>query len=175
MTQEGGLARADVALTSLRVAIKAVEANFADAAALANQLHKHITGKRAEWLERPAQVVDAVGRKVVAEQSRQERIAAEAKRAAQAEADAAVQAAALRASEDAAKAGTPPEVVEVLKQQARTAQAAPVNTPAAPKLKGSSTVKTWKTRLIGTPADAEPGPLDIGPSGSAPGDVEFSG
>ena len=62
VTQEGGLARADVALTSLRVAIKAVEANFADAAALANQLHKHITGKRAEWLERPAQVVDAVGR-----------------------------------------------------------------------------------------------------------------
>lgn len=91
--------------------------------------------------------------------SRDQAIAAEERRKAQAEADRLAREARQREAEAAAKAKAPAPVVEELKRQAETATAPHVHVPtSAPALSGSSTVATWKARITGTPAEAEPNP-----------------
>jgi len=67
---------------------------------------------------------------------------------------------AAKAAERAAAARAPLEIVEELRREAATATAPPVMVPdlEPPILRSSSTVTTWKARLVGTSADAEPNP-----------------
>lgn len=154
-----GLQRADLALTAVRSTLKAIEAHLEDPIQIAHKLHKRLTSVRTEWMAHGTTVVDSVGKAIFAEQRRLEQIALDARRQAQSEADARERAAAQREADAAAAAQAPALVVEELKRQALTATAAPVQGPAvAPVLRGSSTVTTWKCRLIGTPGSDEPNP-----------------
>lgn len=161
VTGPEGIQRADVALTALRASQKAIEECFAEPVDIANQLHKRLTGLRAEWLAPGKAAVETVGRKIYQEQRRLEAIAAEERRKAQAEADRLAREQARREAEAAAKAKAPATVVEELKRQAETATAAPVATPATvapPVMRGTTVVKTWKARFAGcsTSAVAQP-------------------
>jgi hypothetical protein len=154
-----GLSRVDVALTALRSSLAAITEHFEEPATIANFLHKHITGTRAEWQARGKQTIEIVGRKVYTEQKRLEALEAEERRKKQAEADRQAKETARQEAEAAAKAQAPAQVVEELKRQAETATAPPVqsSTPA-PTMRGTSTVAKWKARLIGTPGSDEPNP-----------------
>lgn len=147
-----GLQRADLALTALRTTVKAIESHFEEPIAIANSLHKRLTGIRTEWTEEGQAAVKAVGSRVYAEQKRLNDLAAEERRVAQAEADRQVRENARLEAKAAEKAQAPAPVVEELKRQAETASAPPVAMPAAAPapMRGSSTVTTWKARLTGT-------------------------
>jgi hypothetical protein len=154
-----GVQRADLALTALQTSLKAIEEHFKEAAQIADDLHKRITGTRAEWLAAGKAAKATVGGRLATEQRRLDAIAAEAKRKAQAEADRAAREVARREAEAAEKAKAPAPVVEELKRQAETITAPPVAAQVvAPTLRGSTVVTTWKARIAGTPADAEPNP-----------------
>lgn len=155
-----GVARADVALTALRTSLNAISENFVDAAKLANDLHKQITGKRAEWLEPGTNAVRVVGNRIATEQLRLKRIADEERRRLQEEEDRKARELARKRAEEAAKANAPKPVVDEMRKKAETVTAPPVATTAAepPKLSGQTVVKTWMSRVVGTPADAEPNP-----------------
>jgi hypothetical protein len=154
-----GLQRADTALGALRGTLKAIEVHFEEPAKIAHDLHKRLTGVRGEWLADGKAAIDAVGRRVWAEQRRLEDLAAAERRKLQEEADRKAREDARLESERAAKAGAPATVVEELQRQADTVSAPPVPAPvAAPALKKSSVVTTWKARPKGTAADADPNP-----------------
>ncbi len=164
-----GLQRADVAVTAVRASLKAIEEHFEEPVALANRLHKHLTGVRGEWLERGAAAVRLVGSRIAAEKNRldaiererdgREQTANQARRKAQAEADQIARELARKEADAAAKAKAPAPVVEQLRQRAETATAPPVPvSEPAPKLQGSSVVSTWKARIAGTPAVDDPLP-----------------
>jgi hypothetical protein len=154
-----GIERADVALTAVRTSLKAITDTFEEPCQIANALHKRLTGLRAEWCERGEQAIKTVGQRIYTEQRRLEAVAAEERRKAQAEADRQAREAARREAEAAAKAQAPAPVVEELKRQAETVTAPPVAAPApAPVLRGSTTVTTWKARIVGTPGSDDPNP-----------------
>lgn len=156
---EEGLKAADVALTALRRTVAAVTEHFAEPTAIANSLHKRLTGIRGEWTEAAATAIKTVGARIFTEQRRLEALAAEARRKAQDEADRLAKEEARRQAEEAKKHQAPASVVQEMEQRAETAKAAPVAPVAsAPKLAGVTTVTTWKARLLSTPADAEPNP-----------------
>jgi hypothetical protein len=160
VTGPDGLQRADLALSAERDTRKAIEAHFADPADIANKLHKRLTGLRGEWCEPGESANKLVGRRVWAEKQRLDALAAEERRKEQEKADADAREKARREADAAAKAKAPEPVIQQLREQAETATAAPVpvSTFAAPKLARSTTVTTWKCRLVGTPADADPNP-----------------
>lgn len=159
VTGAEGLQRADVALQAVRGSLKAIETHFEEPCEIANALHKRLTGLRGEWCARGKQAVETVGRRIYDEQRRLEAIAVEERRKAQAEADRQAREAARREADAAAKAQAPAPVVEELKRQAETATAPPVAAQtAAPVLRGSTTVTTWKARIKGTPACDDPNP-----------------
>lgn len=154
-----GLQRADLALGALRESVKAIGDHLAEPIDIANRLHKTLTGVRSDWTAEAEAAIKTVGRRVWSEQRRLEDIAAEARRAAQEEANRKARELAEKEASQAAAANAPTPVVEELRKQAQTAQAAPVPmTAAAPAMKTTTTVTTWKARLAGTPADAEPNP-----------------
>lgn len=152
------LDQADRAVTALSDALKTVDAHFEEPAAIANQLHKQITSVRGEWAKAGKEAKDTIGRAIYAElkrltdleneRRRQEQDAANALARQQAEADA-------KAAE---KNQAPPQVVEQLKKRVETAVAPPVPVAAPVKMAGTSVVTTWKARIKGTPADADPNP-----------------
>lgn len=159
VTGAEGLQRADYALTSLRACQKRIEESFAEPTEIANRLHKRLTSVRGEWLESGAAALKTVNGRVYTEQQRLERIAADERRKAQEDADRQTREARQREADAAAKQHAPPEVVEELQRQAETATAPPVPTPTpAPVLQNSTTVTTWKARLAGSHADADPNP-----------------
>lgn len=154
-----GLERADLALSALRTSLKAIDEHFEDPTAIANALHKRLTSVRGEWKAQGAAAVTTVGQRIFTEQRRLESIAAEERRKAQAEADRVAREAARKEAEAAEKAQAPAAVVEELKRQVETTSAPPVSMPAAaPALRSSSTVTTWKARIIGTPGSDEANP-----------------
>lgn len=153
-----GLQRADLALTTLRAAQRAIEDHFADPIDIANKLHKGLTSTRSEWLSAGKSAVETVGRRVYTEQRRLEAIAADERRKAQAEADRIAREAARREAEEAEKAKAPETVVKELKRQAQTATAAPVAAAAPAALRGTSVVTTWKARPSGTSGADAPNP-----------------
>ena len=160
ITGPDGLQTADVALSAVRASLKAIEEQFAEPVAIANDLHKRLTTIRGEWCARGKQAIEVVGRRIYDEQRRLEAVAAEERRKAQAEADRHAREAARRQAEEAARQQAPAPVVEELQRQAETATAPPVSVPAAtpPPLKGSTTVTTWKARLVGTSGADDPNP-----------------
>jgi len=156
-----GVQRADLALQAVRASLKAITDQFTEPCQIAYDLHKRLTGLRAEWCDRGEQALKTVGSRIYTEQRRLQDVAAEERRKAQAEADRKAREAARREAEAAAAAQAPAPVVEELKRQAETAVAPPVATPAAaapPVLRGSTTVTSWKARLKGTPVSDEPNP-----------------
>jgi len=154
-----GLQRADLALSAVRASLKAIDNDFEEPTAIANALHKRLTSMRGEWQELGKQAIATVGSRIYTEQKRLDGIAQEARRKAQAVADQQAREAAQREAAAAEQAQAPAPVVQELKRQAVTATAPPVATPAAAHvLRGSSTVTTWKARLIGTPGADEPNP-----------------
>ena len=155
-----GLKKADMAAAVLRERQQAIESHFLEPTAIAHSLHKRLTTIRSEWLEAGARALKTLGGRMFTEQQRLEDIATAAKRAAQVEADKHVREDAAKAAERAAAARAPLEIVEELRREAATATAPPVMVPdlEPPVLRSSSTVTTWKARLVGTSADAEPNP-----------------
>jgi hypothetical protein len=154
-----GIQSADVALSTLRTSLKAIGEHFDEPTKIANDLHKRLTGIRSEWMSAGDAAVKTVGQRIYAEQKRLEQIALEARRKAQAEADQRARDEARRAADEAAKNAAPAPVVEEMKRQAETATAPPVQSTApAPVMRGSTTVTTWKARIVGTPASEEPNP-----------------
>lgn len=155
-----GLQAADMALDALNAVIKKTTQHFAEPADIANRLHKSITSVRAAWCDPAEAAKRALGGKLYAEKTRLEAIAAAERRKQQDEADARAREDARRAAEEAARNKAPEAVVEKLKEQAKTAVAPPVPVAPAPvaAMKSSTTVTTWKARIKGTPADADPNP-----------------
>lgn len=152
------LDQADLAVTALSDALKAVDAHFEAPAAIANQLHKQITSVRGEWAKAGKEAKDAIGRAIYAElkrlteadneRRRQEQEEANRKAREQAEAEAAA----------ARKNNAPKQVVEQLQKRVETAVAPPVPVAAPTKLASTSIVTTWKARIKGTPVEADPNP-----------------
>lgn len=160
VTTETGMEVADAALATIRAEVKAVEADFEEPKRLANELHKSITGRLADWLMDAKVCIETVGRAMAQERRRRDEASAIERRKAQDAADALARETARKAA-DAAKAnGAPAPVVEQMKQQAAVATAPPVPVAAtAPApLRHSTVTKTWKARIVGTPADAAPNP-----------------
>lgn len=154
-----GLQRADLALQAVRASLRGITDAFADPVTRANALHKRLTGIRGEWCERGELAVKTVGGRMYTEQRRLEALAAEERRKAQAEADRQAREAAQAEVAAAEKAQAPAPVVQELRRQAETVTAPPVVTPTtAPVLRGSTTVATWKARLVGTPGSDDPNP-----------------
>lgn len=158
VTGPEGLQRADLALAALRTSQKAIEDHFEEPASIANQLHKAITGVRGDWLKAGKAAIDTVGGRVWTEQRRLEALAAEERRKAQEQADREAREQAQREAEAARKNDAPKQVVEELQRRVETAVAPPVPEVAAPVMRSTSTVTTWKARPKGTPASAEPNP-----------------
>ena len=168
VTGGDGLVQADAALTTVRGHMKAIEDHFAEPAEIANRLHKSLTSTRAQWLATGDEAVKTVGRRIYAEKSRLEALAAEERRKAQAEADRLAREEARKQAAAAEAAKAPKAVVENLKQQAEVAKAAPVATPSVftpPKLAGTTITKNWIATIAGTPRDAEQQPdiVDLNP------------
>ena len=155
-----GLKQADLAAAVLRERQQSIESHFLEPIAIAHGLHKRLTTIRSEWLEAGARALKTLAGKMLTEQQRLEYIATAAKRAAQVEADKRAREDAAKEAERAAAAHAPLEVIEELRREAATATAPPVMVPdlEPPILRSSSTVTTWKARLVGTSADAEPNP-----------------
>jgi len=154
-----GVERATAALVPVRAAIEASNAAFEDPCSLANQLHKRLTGLRIDFRRVGEEVVVAKSAEVYAETRRLDRIIEDARIKAQAEADRQAREAAAAAAKAAKAEGASQAVVEVLKQQAKTATAAPVASPIArPTLHGMTMTAKWRARFVGTPDGAEPNP-----------------
>lgn len=159
VTVAGGVQRADAVLVNLRGAIKGAEAHFEDPTSRANRVHKWLTTTLGTWLSGPRAAAATVGKRIVDEQIRQDAVAARSRVDAQALADQQARENAGRAAEAADKALAPPEVVEKLKQEARTGSAPPVSLPTAAPLKSTTVAKSWKARFAGTTPGAEHHPL----------------
>lgn len=159
VTGAEGLQRADLALATVRTSVKAIEGHFEQPVAIANDLHKRLTGKRSEWIADGKAAIDTVGRRVWTEQRRLDAIAADERRKAQEDANRKAREEAEREAAAAKANQAPPQVVEELEKRAETAVAPPVAAPiAAPAMKNTTTVTTWKARIKGTPAEADPNP-----------------
>lgn len=154
-----GLQAADMASAHLRGAMRDIETHFAEPVTLANSLHKRLTGLRGEWVRPGLDAATELSRRMATERTRLERIAAEERRRQQEEANRIARAEALARAKAAEQAQAPPQVVEQMKAQAETVQAPPVPVaPVVPTLAHTTGTKTWKARVKGTPADAEPIP-----------------
>ena len=155
-----GLAAADLALTAVNDSLKAADAEFEDAAALANELHKGITGTRAAWKAAGEFAKKQLGTRMYAERARLEGLAREERRRAQDEANRIAREEAEAAAAAAKKNQAPPQVVQELEERPKTAVAPPVPVapPPAAAMRSSTTVTTWKARIKGSPADVDPNP-----------------
>lgn len=167
VTGRDGLAKADVLREDVRSKVQHVVKLFDGTEAepgptmLANQLHKRLTGLRADFVKDGLDAIAAADKRIVAETRRLDaedaRVAAEA----QAKADADAKAAALKAAEQAKAQHAPAPIVAALEQRAQTATAPPVRSTGfgGGGLKKSSVVDKWKARPVGTSDDADPNPV----------------
>lgn len=153
----GAIAKGDAAVTAVKDAVKAIEADFEEPARLLDQAHKCVTKKRAEWIADGVATAKLVGRRVADETLRLEEEARREAQRQQEEANRQAREAAAREVEVAQQAGAPAGVVEQLQEAVETAVAPPVYVPpAAPK--SNTVTKTWKARIKGTPETAPANP-----------------
>lgn len=159
VTKDGGLKLADAALGRVKDGLAEIERDFADPTSLANQLHKRLTGLRADFSAAGTDACSVVSKRVYTETQRLAALAAETRRKTQEAADKEAQDAARKAAEEAAKAGVPKEVVSEMKQAAKTATAPPVAQVSTPLLTRNTVKADWRARLVGTlPESDEPNP-----------------
>lgn len=160
ITGNDGLQRADLALTAMNDAIKAVETHFEEPAAIAHRLHKQITVLRGDWTKAASDAKHTIGRRMWTERDRIDREAREATRKAQEEENRKAREKAAKEAADAEANKAPAQLVEQLKKEAETAVAPPVAPPvqSAAPLRGTTVTTTWKARIAGTPAEADANP-----------------
>lgn len=158
--EKAGCERADLALTTVRNAIKAIEAEFKEPTEIAHRLHSRLTTLRGEWIAPAQTAVKTVGGRVGLELRRLDELDKAEKRKAQEKADQEAREAARKEAEAAEKAKAPVQVVEELKRQAAQATAPPVASTSynMPAMRGSAPIAPWKARITGTPACDEPNP-----------------
>src|SRR5688572_24872334 len=87
ITVPAGLQAVDAALPNLRAQAAHIAECFEEPTSLANQLHKRMTGLRADFLKRGNEAVETLGLRLVREKRRRDAIAAEEQRKLQAKAD----------------------------------------------------------------------------------------
>jgi hypothetical protein len=154
-----GLEAADQSMAAVRDCLKATDEVFREAAADADQVHKSITGERARWKSRGLELLEKRGTQVARERKRIDEEEATANRKEQEDANRLERERLAAEAEKQASLGAPAAVVEVMKAQAATAQAAPVSRPvrssAAAAMSHSTAVEEWKARLQGTLAEAD--------------------
>lgn len=155
-----GLLKADVALATMRDRVKAVKEHFEAPAARAHELHASITSRRAEWLATAEAAIQIVGRRIAAERARLQALADDQRRQAQEKANAEERERLRFEAIAAEQHNIPRRVVEQMKLAAETAQAPPVPAAATapPVLTRNTVITTWKARIKGTSAEAEPNP-----------------
>lgn len=168
VTDETSMRVVDACLDRQRAHKKTIEGLFDEPTSIANQLHKRLTSLRAEWLEPTERAIKAAGQRIVETQRRLEREAADERRTRQEEADRIAREQAQREADAARQAQAPPEVVQQLETEARTATAPPLPLydPGKTALKSTSVVSTWKPRLKGTESSGnqQPGMADLTPA-----------
>lgn len=161
---ECGLEEADAALAPLRNEIRNIELCFDGTerdpgpTVLSNQLHKRLTGLRADFCAFGRDAVDVVGKRIVAEHRRRQVLADEERRQAQVRADEQARADAKRALESAQADGASKGELKELRREVKTAVAPPVAAVAPPAPQSVAAVAVWRCRVRGTPEDAEPNP-----------------
>lgn len=171
---QDALTRMDPALEELNAAIAAGEALFKEPAEIAFELHRHVTGKRAEWVNTPKAEVKSIGNAVWKETERLKEVVAAEQRRIQEEANAAARAEAALAAAEAEKNKAPAPIVEKLQQQAKTAVAPPVPPPTRSfggfggSTSSNTVVTTWKARLASASEEAD----DQAPALTSLSDVE---
>lgn len=165
VTDAGSMKAADAALGPVREAMRKIDGCFDGSpdqpgpTALANMLHKRLTGLRGDFKERGAQAVATVGQRIAAQQSIIEAAGEAERKRRQAVADEEAKRIAGQAAQQAAAAGTDPATVAELQHEAKTARAAPVAAAKGPTLANTTVLMKWKARLKGTPDDsADPNP-----------------
>lgn len=146
---------ADSALGAMRHCMNVIKRDFEEPAQIADQLHKGVTGVRADWLREAEAATKTVGTRVAKEKQKIDDAAAAERRRQQALADQQAREEAQARVEAAKKDEAPPEVVESLQSQANVARAEPVRPPAGTAgasltLAHSNVVTTWKARFAGT-------------------------
>lgn len=158
---QDALAKMDPALTELNDAIAAGDAEFEDAAGIAFELHRYVTGKRAEWVNGPKADAKAFGTAVWKETERLKTEAERERRRDQEAANAKAREEAAAAAAEAARNKAPAPILQKLQEQAKTAVAAPVAPPARSfggfggSTSSNTVVTTWKARLASTSEEAE--------------------
>lgn len=154
-----GISAADVALVDLQERIAFIEETVFDRpCAMANALHKRLTGLRADFIKAGVVAVASLKTSMLSETRRLKALSDQAQRVAQEEANRAAREVAAKAVEKAKQAEAPAPIVAALEKQAQTAVAPPVASPvhaAAPKK--SSIAENWKARFSGDESE-EPNP-----------------
>jgi hypothetical protein len=160
VTAADGVDKADTALGLLRERMKAVDAHFDEPARIAYELHRHITGMRADFNREGVETQKTMARRLFDETERRQAIERERLRREQQEANERERERLRLEAAEAAKHQAPPAVVEQMQQEAETATAPPVGTRSTPAttMRNSTVTKTWKARVQGTPATDEPNP-----------------
>lgn len=147
----------DAALARQREHKRVILDHFAEAKSEANKRHKRITGLESLYLEKTEQALETGGKRLANCDRKLRYEAEERRRAKQAEADARERDRARQQAAEAARTNAPPEVIEQLEFEAETATAPPV-TPQEPAVSAplsTSITRPYKSRLVGTPGDAE--------------------
>lgn len=146
----------DAAKSEVDAAIKAAELSFEDAAGLAFEVHRNITGTRGAWVNGPKAEIKRLGNEAWKESERLKAEAEKERRRLQDEANIKAREEAEREAAAARKNQAPAQVVQKLEERAKTAVAPPVAPPpAAPAMTDNTIVTTFKARLASTPEDAE--------------------
>lgn len=167
VTTPTGLADGEVALEAVRASVHTIESAFNDPVSLANQLHKRLTGLRADFCDDANAAATALSKRLYAEKQCRDAVVELERRRVQAAADEQARKDAAQLAKDAASRQAPPHVVSMLQEQAKTMTAPPVSTSiAAPSLGRSTAIERWKARLKTTASGAEPNPAmaDLTPS-----------
>lgn len=165
VASDGGLALVDSKRNEILTAIGKVEAIFNGTklnpgpVSLAYELHRRLTGLRADFTKTGTDAVAKLGVAITKEKRRLDELAAAKKREEQLAADAIERDRIAGEAKAAEERGAPTALVEELKTAAKTASAPPVaGSIAGGQLGGSSLVANWKSRFAGTPAELEPNP-----------------
>lgn len=149
----------DALIGKLTAAITEIDNGFDEPVSLAHQLHKRMTGLRADFRAEAAKALATVKVLVRDEAARLEDLAQAAAKSLQAAADKDARRDARAAVEEAKAGGASPAELKDLRSMARTATAPPVASPlAAPTRRATIDVEKWKARFRGTPKGAEPNP-----------------
>lgn len=153
-----GLRRADAVRDELKGAIRETTDAFKLPCDLSNQLHKRMTGLRADFVKTGEAAEEALTERILKQQKENARAAELQRQKDQAEADKQAKERAKEAAELAKAEGAPKAVVKELVQQAKTATAPPVPVASSGTLKRSNVAAKWRCRPVGSEEDDEPNP-----------------